>query len=310
MPTLTQIAICRDCGSEFESQLKRGAWTVRCPECADLAQRKPTVVTDRHLLYGPVVCQIDSLPGEWQKFEVRKGLHESYVIDRAGSSFGASWNGRVVIRADRPWEIGSVVVFEEIEALHKVVSVAYTREWTNDDGEERERRTMMGVPPALADDVEAIAAHVRKTVALHWPDATVANIEIEGETLECHRYVRLSPLTRELRNEWVWGSEYNTHDYEEDASKRTLLKEVYGDEIEEEERPLRKNGMPRLVWVTAPYKTTLKGYGRQYAYALKGSPLWAQRVSGGYRSGRAGTSAILALVDDEHTLESVLEFNQ
>ncbi|NJR55410.1 MAG: hypothetical protein HC768_13075 [Acaryochloris sp. CRU_2_0] len=32
--------------------------------------------------------------------------------------------------------------------------------------------------------------------------------------------------------------------------------------------------LPRLVWVSAKYKTTLKGLGRQYRYALKGAPLW------------------------------------
>ena len=55
-----------------------------------------------------------------------------------------------------------------------------------------------------------------------------------------------------------------------------------------------------LHWVKAYSKTTLKGYGRQYRACLDGDPLWKKEVSGGVRSGRAHTTAWLAVVDQEH----------
>lgn len=61
--------------------------------------------------------------------------------------------------------------------------------------------------------------------------------------------------------------------------------------------------LPRLVWREADYKTTLKGYGRQYAHRLVGAPIQEWRVRGGCRSGRYGTEASLAIVDAEHLLE-------
>lgn len=57
-----------------------------------------------------------------------------------------------------------------------------------------------------------------------------------------------------------------------------------------------------LVWVTAHTKTTLKGFGRQYWAHVGGTPLWQMNVMGGYRSGRAHTHGILAVVDDKHPL--------
>lgn len=57
-----------------------------------------------------------------------------------------------------------------------------------------------------------------------------------------------------------------------------------------------------LVWATARTKTTIKGLGRQYYAALEGSPLWSLRVSGGVRSGRESTDAILAVVEEGNPL--------
>lgn len=58
----------------------------------------------------------------------------------------------------------------------------------------------------------------------------------------------------------------------------------------------------RLVWAEARTKTTLKGLGRQYWAELSGAPIAQWRVTGGYRSGRAHTTGVLAIVSDEHPL--------
>lgn len=56
----------------------------------------------------------------------------------------------------------------------------------------------------------------------------------------------------------------------------------------------------KLVWIEAHTKTTLKGLGRQYHASLSGSPIWCQKVLGGYRSGRAHSVGWLAVVDPEN----------
>lgn len=67
--------------------------------------------------------------------------------------------------------------------------------------------------------------------------------------------------------------------------------------------------IPKLIWLTATKKQTIKGLGRQYSYSLVGSPIWEKRISGGYRSGRKITTGALALVDTEHPLWVREDFN-
>jgi len=57
-----------------------------------------------------------------------------------------------------------------------------------------------------------------------------------------------------------------------------------------------------LIWRTAHTKTTLKGFGRQYHAHFEGEPLWNVRIRGGYRSGRAYTVGILAVVSPDAPL--------
>jgi len=76
------------------------------------------------------------------------------------------------------------------------------------------------------------------------------------------------------------------------------------------ELPENTSGLPRLVWLMASWKTTLKGLGRQYCYRLSGAPIASWVVKGQCRSGRFGTEAALAIVDDEHPLSVREVFNQ
>ena len=268
---ITKIITCRDCGTTFEGTFVRGAWPGRCPACADIAQRRPTVIQERVTLYGPVLAVIDSLPGNWEEYTARRGDAPVFKIERSGAEFGASWSGRVVLFAPKPFATGDIVVFEEIEAKHKVLSVRYIKGWVNQYGEACERECVTSVPPAFEGNVEKMTNAVRGMVARDWPDATVSNIEVEGTTIEMRRYVRLDMPTQEA------GAD--------------------------------DKGLPRLVWRQAHFKTTIKGFGRQYAYDLKGSPLWAIQIRGSVRSGRLGATAALALVDADHPLERVELFN-
>jgi hypothetical protein len=58
----------------------------------------------------------------------------------------------------------------------------------------------------------------------------------------------------------------------------------------------------QLVWAEAHTKTTLKGLGRQYWARVEGAPIASWYVFGGVRSGRAHTTGVLAIVDQEHPL--------
>lgn len=60
---------------------------------------------------------------------------------------------------------------------------------------------------------------------------------------------------------------------------------------------LQRDNMPVLMWLEAYSKTTLKGFGRQFHRRIEGVPLWHLDVSGGVRSGRLGTHAMLAVCD-------------
>jgi hypothetical protein len=62
------------------------------------------------------------------------------------------------------------------------------------------------------------------------------------------------------------------------------------------------SGGRQLVWAEARTKTTIKGLGRQYHAELGGDPIWFHEVRGGYRSGRAHTTARLAVVSAERPM--------
>jgi hypothetical protein len=59
----------------------------------------------------------------------------------------------------------------------------------------------------------------------------------------------------------------------------------------------------KLVWATAYSKTTLKGYGRQFHASVEDDATIASwKLSGGVRSGRASTTGVLAVVNEDHPL--------
>lgn len=65
--------------------------------------------------------------------------------------------------------------------------------------------------------------------------------------------------------------------------------------------PAQGEPVAELVFARVRYKTTLKGFGRQYHASLDISrALWAVRLSSSARSGRFGTYAAIAIVDRDH----------
>jgi len=211
-------------------------------------------VKERTVVVEPIMCAIESLPGDWQQFVT--GQHDDHPCVRMtvkGDRYGVAWNGRIDIYAHTTWQPGDVVWLTELEVVHRVKAV--------------EKRCSTSPFTQLAGG--PVAKIVHEKVPLWY--------RREGEeVIETRRYVRLD----NVRDEEIANLS--------DAEHAT---------------------MPRLVWREAHSKTTIKGFGRQYANQLRGVPLWEKRVSGGCRTGRIHSEGSLALVDDDHPLEVVNLFD-
>lgn len=217
-----EVRTCVECASLYEVYSDRAS-PVRCPSCADRAQRRPTQVVQRARL-ATWTAEIHSLPGEWQRFQANKKDRPCWKIDLCGRSYGADWAGRIVIYAAHPFVPGDVVRVRLMRAEHRV-RVVY-----------RERHT------------------------LH------------------HGSVVVSEKRHLHRDE---GGEIETDAYE------YLVFE-----------PTDAAPDARITFTKAFSKTTLKGFGRQYRSdtVFEADPLWSKTIYGGYRSGRAGTNATLAII--------------
>lgn len=103
-----------------------------------------------------------------------------------------------------------------------------------------------------------------------------------------------------------------------ESVKRIVKKEPEVDrdqatsEVEEVRRYVRLDPAPDaepngrvLVWASAHSKTTLKGFGRQYSESLEESSIWKLGISGGVRSGRERTSAVLAIVHEDSPIRII-----
>lgn len=245
----SETRTCRECGQEFESRIIRGFWMSRCPECADVRQHRPSAVKERTVVTEPIMCVIESLPGDWQQFAT--GQHDDQPCVRLvvkGDRYGVSWSGRIDIYAHTLWQPGDVVWLTEMEVVHRVKVV-------------EERRPTSPFTQLAGGPVAKI---VQKKVPLYQRDGE--------EIIETRRYVRL-------------------------------------DNVRDDEMPEDLSVLPRLVWREAHSKTTIKGFGRQYANQLRGAPLWEKRISGGCSTGRIHSEGALALVDDDHPLEVVNLFD-
>lgn len=65
--------------------------------------------------------------------------------------------------------------------------------------------------------------------------------------------------------------------------------------------PSEENPSAALILVSVDYKTTLKGFGRQWHARLDAvGALWATELSRSARSGRFGVYGAVAVVDDDH----------
>lgn len=87
-------------------------------------------------------------------------------------------------------------------------------------------------------------------------------------------------------------------DSPEGQTKEIVDQYIRFDPYKGDEKPIGK-----LVWRTARTKTTLKGLGRQYFAGFETEAcIWSKAIRGGFRSGRAYTDGVLAIVNEKHPL--------
>lgn len=182
----TREAICRDCGALFVAAHYRGAWQGRCPSCADLAQRRPSVVQDRQLIAGPWNVRIVSLPGPWDPLQPRKRDEASYKIVRKGSYYGASWSGRVDIFANRPYVAGDVVSLAEIVVVHKVCRLSWESGTSIPEGPATVTRSVVIPLPASPEHIGEEIAELQE----NRPSTQGKDVRAE-RVVETRTYIRL-----------------------------------------------------------------------------------------------------------------------
>jgi hypothetical protein len=124
-------------------------------------------------------------------------------------------------------------------------------------------------------------------------------------------FLRLMRATHQVR------ADYKSHlrmDFTETTirEKYPIWKTEFG-EVETETREylvmesIEVEPTAKLIWREARTKTTLKGLGRQYIsqIVVDPEPVWSKTVTGGYRSGRAHTDAMLAIVDTDAKIQVI-----
>lgn len=125
-----KFADCKICGLTFEDHTPDHMNDAKvCPRCNDIRQKRDTIVLERDCLAQWQSVQIVSLPAAWQSFQGRKKDKLEWKIDFSGKQFGASWGGRIVIRAQQPFEVGDVVDIRLMTSKHQRGEFTETHEY-------------------------------------------------------------------------------------------------------------------------------------------------------------------------------------
>jgi len=121
--------ICRMCETEFIATPWRGTYPAFCPTCQDIRQKRPSIIVERELLFGPIIVKIESLPDKLPKLvwsvasykSTLKGLGRQYRYKHVGCPiWSASIHGAV--RSGRKGAEG-VLAIVDIEHPLKVECV-------------------------------------------------------------------------------------------------------------------------------------------------------------------------------------------
>ena len=117
--------MCENCHALFTAYGNRLSEQKRCPACiADSDSRVKSVPLRRQCIQRGVAI-IHSLPCEWTDREGKRPHDELYWnIDYKGSDLDDCWYddkpiGRIVINASQPFQVGDIVRFRIMRALHR-----------------------------------------------------------------------------------------------------------------------------------------------------------------------------------------------
>jgi len=135
--TLTADMTCRSCGKPFAvgllSLIDKGIRYVptHCPACLDKRQGRPVVAVHTECVREWPAVRIHSLPCAWEKFRGRDTDLPDWKISVRGARYGASWSGRIDIRAPHhafhnPPAAGDVVSVREMKGDREVMILRYT----------------------------------------------------------------------------------------------------------------------------------------------------------------------------------------
>lgn len=267
---------CPECSNEFVISTEQ--WKVlglnqlpkRCPQCADVAQRRRPwdTVVERELLDEWRAVKI-AIPSEWferlpaQRRNDRPFVRATVKGDRGQ---GVSWTGRIDIydfRSGGPGSIGDVRLMHVTKKAGKPTLIGCA--------ERRER---------LADELEADARETMAETGSPEPDS---NVSARVAELRTEAHDMRSRVTSEMEGQIAREGALFHRDYQ------YLV--IEDSEFEEP--------TSALVFARADYKTTLKGFGRQYHATLDvGEALWSVRLSSSCRSGRYGSEMAVAIVGE------------
>lgn len=121
-----KLQTCSQCGKLFAYYTPQAPKL--CPRCKDIEQKRPTICIKRQCLHQWHGVKIVSLPGKWA--EKHSGVHtdsECYYRGVKGSAYGARWRGRIDIYANAPFEEGDIVTVREMETVHLVKKLVYSK---------------------------------------------------------------------------------------------------------------------------------------------------------------------------------------
>lgn len=125
-----KFAVCTICGLAFEDHTPDHYEDAKvCPRCNDIRQHRDTIILERDRLAEWQAVEIVSLPADFRHFQARKKDQHDWKIDMSGKLFGASYSGRIVIRARHPFKIGEIVDVRLMTSKHQRGEYTETHEY-------------------------------------------------------------------------------------------------------------------------------------------------------------------------------------
>ncbi|HCA95940.1 MAG TPA: hypothetical protein DEP38_15340 [Cyanobacteria bacterium UBA9226] len=119
---MEKLIKCKDCEKDFVGLLLRGCFPLRCPTCADIAQKRPEIIQHRSLAYSEVVKIVSLPPGGFILNQATPKDFPSWKLSFKGESWGVNWEGRLDLYSSDSLMpvVGKNYLFEHIQSEYLV----------------------------------------------------------------------------------------------------------------------------------------------------------------------------------------------